>query len=1127
MTTALTAQLADIARQNPDAGRLQSAKALKTRESYLYTGRQAAHQSLDDVHAIGLQGLDELSEVDASFERFRGPLFGEGAKRLDRTLLPKNEVEGLDRQIEAFLVAVGPHVLVKASALALEWLIRRFRYVISCRLGHKADLASRINEFNVEAVVAAFLPYYTTPQFASMLHILHLKSHQNLSWLLPVQATRAPLPKEHLVDSLAKYSEALRYFADILPDVLRTDPHRVHRALVGLHLTTLLGVFDQLASRKRTKAAEPPFSATVLSIIIPSLRAGVQAKSNPEVQLASYVLVSALVQRARPSREVIEGLVKLVAGSRHKVPAEGNGRIVEGTSWTDCDEALVRTLVVLYQSFAASSDSVYALPTLTATSTTRIAKLGNIAPMLEHISKRFDVTAFSAVFFRGLAEGAAQDSSLQGQVLLQISHLPFEEKLLVHLMRALLDVGSSLAERAAPVQRPLSFLAQRYPQHLETLASGLISADPSRKADIEATVRLVVLGEGVSDGETAASDAIALLSGSATVRESALERTLQAAPAALVSEDDDAIASLRGTLRTALADPSPSVAKLLLRFGGDVVRALPADDFLVSIRLSLASEDLPRAILKAHLDLLCNHFLLEHPARAVQVAEEFVAWRLLVTKGGAKAAAAVWDVFSATSEKTWNKTILEGVARLASTVKTDAPEAAIQTDDRLVQRVSENLARTPEAVVRLMEFAAADGAPSPLKLFVLSTLRALPTHGKGLPQENLIAICHRLLGPGHLDIGADRARWATLSGAATEGKATEAAIYSKTTSPKTFARLAAATVKELISRLRQPTDAAWLWLGGPLAPQEGYRSLVRELFSLAHATPNFGKSDTTTLAAVARTTLFDQLLSEDMLAFLASVWTSRVGWQDSLRCAALLDAATWIRQKPPQDYQLVLPSLLIALADQNRSVREAALVLVRAVGEAYSSAAGDAGRGVYGLDCFYGPTSSGHLEYLSASDAAELVATIELAKEEILLDNAFLKIVLEDRLAARDTRAGKKTKSGLKHSVVCFLLASLGAWRGLAPRIDILRCITEVRDPSKTLQATRLVKGLLLNEPEPSADQKDLVCYTTLLIDALASTPRKLAEGKDNENWSLLVEIVESSDSSGAHIILTIDLSFD
>lgn len=127
MATTLATQLAELAAHNPNAGRLHSAKSLKSRESYLFTPRQAAVQSLDDVHALGIEGLEGLLQLNPGFEQYRASLFGEGARRLDRTLLAKEEVGRLDETLGRFLMDVGPHILVKPSANALEWLIRRFR----------------------------------------------------------------------------------------------------------------------------------------------------------------------------------------------------------------------------------------------------------------------------------------------------------------------------------------------------------------------------------------------------------------------------------------------------------------------------------------------------------------------------------------------------------------------------------------------------------------------------------------------------------------------------------------------------------------------------------------------------------------------------------------------------------------------------------------------------------------------------------------------------------------------------------------------------------------------------------------------------------------------------------------
>lgn len=54
---------------------------------------------------------------------------------------------------------MSPYFMLKPAGKALEWLIRRFR----------------INEYNVDAVMQAILPYHETALFVTMVSILQIE----------------------------------------------------------------------------------------------------------------------------------------------------------------------------------------------------------------------------------------------------------------------------------------------------------------------------------------------------------------------------------------------------------------------------------------------------------------------------------------------------------------------------------------------------------------------------------------------------------------------------------------------------------------------------------------------------------------------------------------------------------------------------------------------------------------------------------------------------------------------------------------------------------------------------------------------------------------------------------------
>jgi hypothetical protein len=105
--------------------------ATRSQPSYLFPPREAAARTLNDIHAIGHNGFLLLMPKDepraSAWAELEEPLFGEAAKRLDRTLLDRAANDKLDIQLEKMLRLLGTMVLLRPCGQVLEWLIRRFR----------------------------------------------------------------------------------------------------------------------------------------------------------------------------------------------------------------------------------------------------------------------------------------------------------------------------------------------------------------------------------------------------------------------------------------------------------------------------------------------------------------------------------------------------------------------------------------------------------------------------------------------------------------------------------------------------------------------------------------------------------------------------------------------------------------------------------------------------------------------------------------------------------------------------------------------------------------------------------------------------------------------------------------
>lgn len=125
--SSLASQLAQNASLN--ASILVDRSKRKPVDSYLFSSRDAAAHDLESIFALGLNSFSHLTSINSEFNEFEHALFSDSAKATDRTLLTTEANVQLNQNLDKFLVLLGPYLLEAPASKALEWLVRRFRYV--------------------------------------------------------------------------------------------------------------------------------------------------------------------------------------------------------------------------------------------------------------------------------------------------------------------------------------------------------------------------------------------------------------------------------------------------------------------------------------------------------------------------------------------------------------------------------------------------------------------------------------------------------------------------------------------------------------------------------------------------------------------------------------------------------------------------------------------------------------------------------------------------------------------------------------------------------------------------------------------------------------------------------------
>lgn len=129
MATSLQRQLANLRATRTNELDLKAQKAAYSK-SLLFEPSVAASQSLDGLFQICYEGFEELCDLDSRFLRYQRSLFNPTFKSQDRSLMTAAENQDLSRLLDSCMIQLSPRLLFKPAQKAVEWLVRRFKYVL-------------------------------------------------------------------------------------------------------------------------------------------------------------------------------------------------------------------------------------------------------------------------------------------------------------------------------------------------------------------------------------------------------------------------------------------------------------------------------------------------------------------------------------------------------------------------------------------------------------------------------------------------------------------------------------------------------------------------------------------------------------------------------------------------------------------------------------------------------------------------------------------------------------------------------------------------------------------------------------------------------------------------------------
>ncbi|KAJ3784963.1 armadillo-type protein [Lentinula aff. detonsa] len=1091
MPTALASQLASQASQNAQliVDRSRTRGKHTSVESYLFVNaRDASEYDLDAIFALGHSGFEALTILNPRLGAYEENLFSYHARNVDRTLLTPEAVRELDIALEGCLQEMGAYLMESAASKVLEWLVRRFR----------------VNQFNVRALVALFLPYHETQHWGKMLTILHLNKEPILKFLVPHQKqAQQPtsqadlvLPRQALVQAMLRHTDVARFIVRLLGEALKGHKNgsfssgRFFRTLVAFWAATVHD-FILVHGSNDAKGMSEGTSALVFAAVIeplsviPKFKTKTSSKMGKsqsydsverDTILTSYILLAALSSQAPHS--LTSAALKVIVSSMISAAAPGTGIGAHH---------LVRTLVAVCatQNELVDSeitddmlDKLLAVPDFHSEIVSALGSWGGAEKVLG---------PFSAILVRRLTSSDIEQAS-QAYHTLETVFVPVlpPPTTFIHRVTWLLLRSSCWAASTTGVHSLLSIIYQRYPEVLKNIRDNdLEEVGDLEEADIKKIDEIVLslsLGtiyatsskssSKLRDGLLASSsaDASVRLSGVRTllsllqnVDDDADSKSISEALLARVIDSDVRVLEAlydhvngEKSLSDVVLSTKDHASRYVELVGGVLFPAAVSP----GINASEAVKPPKRAILRAHLAFIIHKLASATPHWdtnwANDIFHRLIFPYILYSKPRGKTADAAWDILK--EAKKTHAWIAECVEAMSSVGEVDELERLRGSNTALTGKIASNIESSQnkdqyytELINKLADTNHHVRVLSLLLIRQLIKITDAPTRIAS-PFLDVLARQKNTI-PQFLDVEGRLEDFLTTT--------LSAQVVNKPSSRSTESFLHLALLSDIAalqpSEKKAKETVDWVQLESQPDP---YASLMQQLYLYVNTRIIFGS----TQAKLHILSILFANLGGEAGVFLTSVWlrfgckadpeafedeviTSTPSTSTLYHLAAFLQAhtSTVPSRKGAVDFQTLLPAVIIALSSSEQELRKAAAECLSMLKELIVDENGKGKRFdvAYAFDKVYGnERNDADLQYLSPDDLAAYVCALSGTKEHFLADGDYIGAWHAEQLSSSDHNQERDSIKYRTH-ILCYLLSHVNALSILPEaQAELLRILT-------------------------------------------------------------------------------------
>lgn len=309
MAPALASQLSQL--RAASTGHLDlKAQSKAHSQSLLFETRVAKSQDIDTIYDFCSEGFQDLCRLDERHALYYKSLFSDHSKRLDRSQMTKLQNEQIDVALEGCLSLVGARLLLKPALRSVEWLIRKFRFVVCLltplRIPSPNIDFDRVHELNTSLFVMTFLPYHETPIFPAVLSILPSTLPPVINFLTPYAQVPACPPRHVMALALTRNTSLLAAMTRYIVNCCHLNYQ--HSRLLSFYTTAVSESLVRIRLDTTSSKLETHHEGETdgLTFIMSCLNDLLSQKGAPDLRVASYVFVTVLAS----SYALDDGLVK-------------------------------------------------------------------------------------------------------------------------------------------------------------------------------------------------------------------------------------------------------------------------------------------------------------------------------------------------------------------------------------------------------------------------------------------------------------------------------------------------------------------------------------------------------------------------------------------------------------------------------------------------------------------------------------------------------------------------------------------------------------------------------------------------------------------------------------------------